>query len=76
LWAAHIKITGCGAPKCLKYCVIFTAYTQFINVAAYHGLEAHAVYEREGYSNTIPSDQQWHESDTCYNSRVQITLAS
>jgi hypothetical protein len=76
LRAADIKITVCGAPKYLKYCVIFTAYTQFINVAAGHGLETHAIYVREGYSNIIPSDQQWQESDTCYNNRVQITLAS
>jgi hypothetical protein len=76
LQAAHIKITVCGAPKCLKYCVIFTAYTHFINVAAGHGFETHAVYEREAYNNTIPTHKQWHESDTCYNNTVQITLAS
>jgi hypothetical protein len=33
LRAAHGKITVCGIPNHLNYCVIFVVHTQFINVA-------------------------------------------
>jgi hypothetical protein len=39
LQAARCQITISGIPNCVYYCVIFTAYKQFTNVAAGRGLE-------------------------------------